>query len=363
MATLKQTIANRLNALHSTGPRTEAGKSRSGRNALRHGLSRLGFVPASGMADAIADRKDQWRSSYRPEGPAQQWQFERLCAESLRLDSCECRILSCRAELAGRAAESWDDDRAALVAELAEKLSARPEVIQPKLLQSRHGVLWLLERWDEVADSLDRCQGWTPETWDLAMCLLGVSAAARVGSGPWDLDPEDKGPAPGLVLLRRAVESLRARLTSHLEDRDARARLDAESGLIDPADSPDLRRLERDAADARRQVARCTAELRRLQSLDAPSHSPARSDPPSPPGPRTVRSYGPNPGVKASAAAAATNPDPAPKASPEHPGTPARSPSPARSPILAASLRDRLPGQAPANRRARRALAAASRRS
>jgi hypothetical protein len=46
-----------------------------------------------------------------------------------------------------------------------------------------------------------------------------------------------------------------------------------------------------------------------------------------------------------------------------NPGTPAPSSSPARSPILAPSLRDRLTGQAPTNRRARRALAAASRRS
>ncbi|QDV34176.1 hypothetical protein [Tautonia plasticadhaerens] len=372
MATLKQTIANRLNALRSTGPRSDGGKARSSRNALRHGLSRLGAVPPEGMADAIADRKERWRPSYRPEGPAQDWQFERLCAESVRLDSCERRLLALRAERAERAAESWDDDRAALVAERASTLPARPEVVQPRLLQSRHGVLWLIGRWDEVADSLRRAQGWTPETWDLAMDLLGLPRSSRAGSGPWDLHPEDPGPGPGLELVRDAVEPLRRRLDTHLDARDARARADAESGLADPADSPDLRLLERYAADARRQVARCSAELRRLQALDAnasattpaPNPSPnAAPSPSGPPGPRPDRTSRSNPSVAAPRPAEAP-PAPIAARSASNPA-PAARPGPTRSPIPTASTRDPMPGGdgVSLNRRARRALAAASRRS
>ena len=67
MTSNRQIEANRSNAKHSTGPKTEAGKIRSSRNSLRHGLSRL---TASGsdcqircMArECITERPDRVRS-------------------------------------------------------------------------------------------------------------------------------------------------------------------------------------------------------------------------------------------------------------------------------------------------------------
>jgi hypothetical protein len=56
VATEKQIAANRANAKRSTGPKTAAGRSRSSRNAVRHGLSgplHLDFA-MSEKADAIA---------------------------------------------------------------------------------------------------------------------------------------------------------------------------------------------------------------------------------------------------------------------------------------------------------------------
>jgi hypothetical protein len=56
MATERQIAANRANAKKSTGPRTAAGRSKSSRNALRHGLSApLRLDPATSVkAAAIA---------------------------------------------------------------------------------------------------------------------------------------------------------------------------------------------------------------------------------------------------------------------------------------------------------------------
>src|SRR5258708_3387712 len=55
MASEKQIAANRANAKRSTGPKSALGKSKSSRNAVRHGLSRpLPFDASSAEAQAIA---------------------------------------------------------------------------------------------------------------------------------------------------------------------------------------------------------------------------------------------------------------------------------------------------------------------
>src|SRR6516164_8537654 len=45
MTSFRQLEANRLNALRSTGPRTDAGKGRSRLNAVRHGLTAETVIP------------------------------------------------------------------------------------------------------------------------------------------------------------------------------------------------------------------------------------------------------------------------------------------------------------------------------
>jgi hypothetical protein len=52
MTSFRQIEANRKNALHSNGPKTEEGKRRSRRNALRHGLT------AETVIEGLEDSED-----------------------------------------------------------------------------------------------------------------------------------------------------------------------------------------------------------------------------------------------------------------------------------------------------------------
>lgn len=73
MATEKQIAANRQNAKFSTGPRTEQGKCRSRRNALRHGLT------AETIIDVLEDAKTYkalQRKIYADYRPASNFEIE-----------------------------------------------------------------------------------------------------------------------------------------------------------------------------------------------------------------------------------------------------------------------------------------------
>jgi hypothetical protein len=66
-----RTRANRANAAHSTGPRTESGKQRSSLNALRHGLtSRTALLPTED-ADAYQRHIQQFLDEYAPATPTE----------------------------------------------------------------------------------------------------------------------------------------------------------------------------------------------------------------------------------------------------------------------------------------------------
>lgn len=72
MSTLKQQDANRANAQHSTGPRTDAGKAISAKNALTHGLSAQTadqFPPA--VRQAYLDLRAQLFVEYAPANHAE----------------------------------------------------------------------------------------------------------------------------------------------------------------------------------------------------------------------------------------------------------------------------------------------------
>jgi len=67
MATEKQVAANRQNAKNSTGPRTEAGKRRSRRNALRHGLTAETVIGVHEDAAAYRALQRAVNADYRPQ--------------------------------------------------------------------------------------------------------------------------------------------------------------------------------------------------------------------------------------------------------------------------------------------------------
>ena len=79
-------LANRENAKHSTGPRTEAGKLQSRRNALRHGLASTGVVLLPEDEAKLVERRRSWGEVLRPTDEVEAFLVERAVVHSVKLE-------------------------------------------------------------------------------------------------------------------------------------------------------------------------------------------------------------------------------------------------------------------------------------
>jgi hypothetical protein len=81
----KQYAQNRLNSLHSTGPRTEEGKRRSSLNSYRHGLSGQIHIATPEETEVFRKHCDAIREEYAPAGPTESFLAQSIAEDMWRL--------------------------------------------------------------------------------------------------------------------------------------------------------------------------------------------------------------------------------------------------------------------------------------
>jgi hypothetical protein len=97
MSTPHRAEINRANALHSTGPKTEAGKKQSSLNALRHGLTGQVVVMPTEDLNAYRAHLNSFTDEYHPEGATEAHLVQALADASWRLNrvaALETNLLS-----------------------------------------------------------------------------------------------------------------------------------------------------------------------------------------------------------------------------------------------------------------------------
>src|SRR3954451_19938016 len=78
MASLAQINANQANAQLSTGPRTDAGKTRVSQNATRHGFTARHTVIRDDEQEEFAALQDSLTAELDPQGPLETITFQEL---------------------------------------------------------------------------------------------------------------------------------------------------------------------------------------------------------------------------------------------------------------------------------------------
>ena len=149
MATQAQVDANRRNAAHSTGPKTEEGKERSRMNGLTHGLT-ASVVASPERAGQVETRYEQWEPTLAPENFFQKYHTLQAVEASLRVEQCQVANRQRRTALMDVAADpgfDWVSARKAEVDSLGKSLKRDPQCVASQLRCSVAGRDWLLTEW------------------------------------------------------------------------------------------------------------------------------------------------------------------------------------------------------------------------
>lgn len=196
----KRIQANRLNALKSTGPKSDQGKANSSRNALKHGLASASpvVVPAEDAAE-YAQRLASWIDDASPRGPIERALVEHACHADWKLRRAARQEATALSLVARNASDDHDREAIARAAEIGRRLlhdpinrcavfrgsdpiirervdawkRDDPEALAPLLASTARGVEWMLARWDELATILREEGYWHYDARYRALRLLG----------------------------------------------------------------------------------------------------------------------------------------------------------------------------------------------
>ena len=182
MATAAQIEANRRNAQKSTGPKTERGKARAKFNAVTHGMTARTIMPILPQEDPkeLEDKTQQAIAAMKPRNSLELdlvCRAVRLAGELDRAERVATTHLAHRVRMTTRSGpETVSAEELSKVHDLGSKLFFQaaigpgysdssaddyPAVIVRRLEESAEGCRWLLARWAEILNLLDREAAWS----------------------------------------------------------------------------------------------------------------------------------------------------------------------------------------------------------
>ncbi len=181
MATAAQIEADRRNSQKRTGPKTDEGKARVRRNAFKHGMTARTIMPVLPQEDPkeLEDRIQQAIAAMQPRNPLELdllCRAVRLSGELDRAERVGMAHLAHRVRMATRSGtDTVSAEELSRVHDLGSKLFFQaaigpgysdstaddyPAVNVRRLEESAEGCRWLLARWAEILNLLDREAAW-----------------------------------------------------------------------------------------------------------------------------------------------------------------------------------------------------------
>ena len=165
---------NRQNAANSTGPKSDEGKERSRRNALKHGLRAEALDLPNEVPGAFEALADEWHDYYEPDSPGECALVDRAVYATVQLRRCAAFQAEAVGKRVREAEAIWDRRQ-------ADELNAldalfwgdNPALAVTGLKRTAAGCSLLLGDWAALLDILNTRGRWEPTARDKALRLCG----------------------------------------------------------------------------------------------------------------------------------------------------------------------------------------------
>src|SRR5579864_2492268 len=148
MLSEKRLAANRQNAQRSTGPLTEAGKSISRQNSLKHGLTGAGVVLTDDDAAEVEAKRQSFSELIAPANELEAVLVERMALASVRMNRCVEVDRTRRKVRKQRARQQWEADSQRALQFAVGKLECEPEEGRRLLVESALGCCWMVDQFE-----------------------------------------------------------------------------------------------------------------------------------------------------------------------------------------------------------------------
>ncbi|HEV3163443.1 MAG TPA: hypothetical protein VGZ22_05340 [Isosphaeraceae bacterium] len=173
MTSERRRVANQENAKRSTGPKTAAGKARSRRNALKHGLTGNGVVLSRPDQEALKTRLEEMNGHLQPVDVLERILVKRIALATVRLEKCTRKESAEDARRQRKALNRWDMKQLAVVEETLGCFEDDPVECFRDLTSTSFGCDWLMAEWQELDEQLIAQNDWTYEQAIHAFRLFG----------------------------------------------------------------------------------------------------------------------------------------------------------------------------------------------
>ena len=169
----EQAAIRRDNGRKSKGPTSDAGKTISRRNALKHGLRAEALALPNEDPTVVAARNQSWNEYYNPQSPAAQHLVNQCVQATLLADRCHRYHTAALAVQVRMAADRFFNGRDDLLESHRKRLKTDPADAVRRMGQFGLGCAWMVERWEYLLGRLDGDGYWSSHDCDEAIRLLG----------------------------------------------------------------------------------------------------------------------------------------------------------------------------------------------